>query len=347
MFSRASFRNLRHKTKKGMMKRIGMTSSRPEDPNFKNLLAILSKVKAELKETNDTARNVAASGKQFHEELENFCGLGLRSENVFFKEADFINSFRERVCTALGKIAGEDIDTLNGYIAQYKTAKLRFDAAYFQTVKRMRKSPEESLDPEKEEDVMGSNNELANLLLEYKNSKDMVWGQRDVIVSHLKKKVGESLLELKEVSHSQHHQLCCQYFAKRLMQIVELLAAGPDPSNEPCPLLSATFADKTMRAQRAKNLSAEASSEASSLISATLSQFVGSKPKNKTTKNKPKISHCGIGNGVQTEDKEEKRESVETLPIEHDKGLQGESPYQVIETQKTSGGELLNVGVAG
>jgi len=340
------------------MKRIGMTVSSPEDPNFKNLLAILSKVKAELKETYDTSRNVAASGKRFHEELENFCGLGLRSENVFFKEADFINSFRERVCTALSKIAGKDIDTLNDYIAEYKTAKLRFDATYFQTVKRMRKSPG-SLDPEKKEDVMGANNDLSNLLQEYKNSKDMVWEQRDVIIFHLKNNVGESLLQLKEVSDSHHHQLCCQYFAKRLMQIVEFCAA--EPSNEDCPLLSATLGHKMMRTERAKSFSAGASSEASSLISATFSQFVGSKSTEKLIKNKSKT--FSSGNGVQAEDKEEKRESENNLPIASETALQGEkamdkvlqdpesnrtaSPYQVIETQGSSGDEVLKVGVVG
>merc|ERR1719499_2017533 len=102
----------------------------------------------ELKETYDTSRKVVASGKQFQQDLEKFCGLGLRSENVFFKEAEFINSFSDLVCSALSRIAEADIDTLNDYIAQYKTAKLRFDSAYFQTVKKIRKLPGGSLDAE-------------------------------------------------------------------------------------------------------------------------------------------------------------------------------------------------------
>jgi len=343
------------------MKRIGMTESRPEDPEFKTLLANLSKFKTELRGTYNTSRNVTASGEQFHKELERFCGLGLRSEHVFFKEAEFLNCLRERVCSALGKVAEKDINTLNDYVVQYKTAKLEFDATYFQTVKRMRKQGG-SAALEDKDSVMQANSDLPALQQAYTTSKEMVRSQRDVIVSNLKNKVGERLLELREVSAAQHHQISCQYFAQRLMQVLEIIA--DNARNEPSALLDATVAHKGIvpKSDKFTSYTADNNSEASTLTSRSFSQLMDSKSKNNIVfENKENMSPDG--NGVRVEEKEEKCESVKSLPNTPETPIESEtavekvlqdpesnrttSPYQVIDTQESSREEGLKMGVVG
>lgn len=225
-FSRATFRHLKHKTKKGLMLKIGQTESQPEDPNFKQLLSIINDVKQHLREMYSTCRSVAASGKQYNEKLEKFCGFGLRSEEVFNKEAEFINILDDRVCNALGRIVNKDIKTIDEVIVQYKTAKLNFDALHFKTVKQMRKKGQ-NVTVEQADEVMLANVDLPALNEAYIAAKENVRSQREVLLTHLKTKIESRLDELREVSNAQHHQLYCRYFKERLAKIIETLSEEP------------------------------------------------------------------------------------------------------------------------
>jgi len=226
MFSRASFRNLKHKTKKGLMLKIGQTESQPEEPDFKHLLNTLDEAKKEVKQIYNAARSVATSGKKFNENLEKFCGFGLRSEDVFSKDTEFLGTLEERVCTALGRVLNKDVKDLNEAIVRYKTAKLRFDAIHFKTVKQMRKEGKPVM-VEHANEVMQSNAELPTLNEAYLDAKSKVRAQRDLIVSHLKTKVASRLDELCEVSSAKHHQLYCKYFQQRLQKTIDVCSEEP------------------------------------------------------------------------------------------------------------------------
>jgi len=226
IFSRATFRNLKHKTKKGLMLKIGQTESQPEDPNFKQLLSVLNDVKQQLREMYSTFRSVVASGKQYNEKLEMFCGFGLRSEEVFNKEAEFINTLDDRVCNALGRIVNKDIKTMDEVVVQYKTAKLNFDALHFKTVKQMRKKGK-NVTVEQADEVMLANVDLPALNEAYIAAKENIRSQREVLLTHLKTKIESRLDELREISKAQHHQLYCRYFKERVVKTIETLSWEP------------------------------------------------------------------------------------------------------------------------
>jgi len=226
MFSRATFRNLKHKTKKSLMLKIGQTESQPEEPDFKHLLNILDEAKKELKDIYNAARSVATSGKKFNENLEKFCGFGLRSEDVFSKDTEFLGTLEERVCTAMGRIVNVNVQDLNEAIVKYKTAKLRFDAIHFKTVKAMRKQGKHVM-VEDANEVMEANPDLPALNEAYLDAKVKVRAQRDLIVSHLKTKVANRLDELCEISNAEHHQLYCKYFQERLQKTIEICSEEP------------------------------------------------------------------------------------------------------------------------
>jgi len=341
------------------MKRIGMTESRPENPEFKNLLAKLGKFKIEIREIYSTSSNVAVSGKQFHKELERFCGLGLRTEQVFFKEEEFINFLRERVCSALRKVAVEDTNTLDEYIVRYKTAKLGFDATYFQTVKRMRKHGGSDAS-ESEENVLQNNSDLPALQQAYNASKEVVQSQYRAMISNLKKRVGERLLELREVSSAQHHQLCVQYFAQRLVQALEM--CDETARSEPSELLDAAVTGKGILLNNKKLMSkTESGSEASSLeTGAGLAQWIDPRGKEDIDVADNKEIMLNEEEGERLEGKEGKCDSVKSLPntpdIESEVGVEKElqdpesirtTSYQCVDTQESSREEGLKVGVVG
>jgi len=226
IFSRATFRNLKHKTKKGLMLKIGQTESQPEDPNFKQLLSILNDAKQQLREMYSTSRSVVASGKEYNEKLEKFCGFGLRSEEVFKKESEFINTLDDRVCNALGRIVNKDIKTMDEVVVQYKTAKLNFDALHFKTVKQMRKKGK-NVTVEQADEVMLANVDLPALNEAYIAAKENIRSQREVLLTHLKTKIESRLDELREISKAQHHQLYCRYFKERVVKTIETLSWEP------------------------------------------------------------------------------------------------------------------------
>jgi len=343
------------------MKRVGLTESRPEDENFKTMLENLNQFKTELREIYKISRNVTSSGKKFHDELEKFCGLGLRSEQIFFKETEFLNTLGDRLCSALGTIVGKDFDTLTDLIGKYKTAKLDFDSNYHWTVKKIRKLGGPGA-AENEDEIMQTNSNLPGLHQKYILSKDMLCLQRDLTVSQLAEKVGQRLLDLRVASGGLHHQIFCMYIARKLLNIAEIIAEKG--STELSALQTATIASSEIFAQRIKNFSFEGSSEASSLISGSFSQLVRSRTKkNNGTKNRSITHHSG--NGVTVENKEETQESLKinsiaaVVPLEglkeepaveklleNPKSNRTKSTYQVVNPQETSL-EDVNMGVVG
>jgi len=208
------------------MLKIKQTESQPEEPDFKHLLSTLDEAKKELKEIYNAARNVATSGKKFNENLEKFCGFGLRSEDVYSKNTEFLGTLEERVCTALGRIVNKNVKDLNEAIVQYKTAKLKFDAIHFKTVKAMRKGGK-AVTVEQAHEVMEANADLPALNEAYMDAKARVRAQRDLIISHLQTKVASRLDELCEISTAEHHQLYCKYFQERLQKTVDVCSEEP------------------------------------------------------------------------------------------------------------------------
>jgi len=208
------------------MLKIGQTESQPEDPNFKQLLSILNEVKQQIRDMYTTCQSVTASGKQYIEKLEEFCGFGLRSEEVFNKEAEFINTLDDRVCNALGRIVNKDIKTMDEVIVQYKTAKLNFDALHFKTVKKMRKNGI-NVTVEQADEVMLANVDLPAFNEAYLAAKENVRLQRELLLTHLTTKIETRLEELREVSNTEHHQLYCRYFKERLAMTIETCSEEP------------------------------------------------------------------------------------------------------------------------
>jgi len=208
------------------MLKIGQTESQPEEPDFKHLLNTLDEAKKELKDIYDAARNVATSGKKFNENIEKFCGFGIRSEDVFSKDTEFLGTLEERVCTALGRIVNKNIKDLNEAVVKYKTAKLRFDAIHFKTVKAMKKEGKAVM-VEDANEIMEANADLPVLNEAYLDAKAKVRAQRDLIVSHLKTKVASRLDELCEISTADHHQIYCKYFQERLQKTIDVCSEEP------------------------------------------------------------------------------------------------------------------------
>jgi len=223
-FSRSTFKNLRHKTWKGTLLRIGMTESQPEDPEFKHLLVTMDEIKPKLREMYKASCSVAAAGKEFNNDLEKLCGLGFRSEEVFTKETEFLSNFELQVCTTLRRIVKTDIMTLDELIVKYKAAKLKFDSLHFKTVKKMRKNGIIVTVKEADE-VMKAHSDLPTFHEAYLAAKREVTSQRDVILTTLKTMAESRLDELQEISEAPHHQLYSQYFKERFASIAEICAA--------------------------------------------------------------------------------------------------------------------------
>jgi len=224
----SKFKKLKHKTKKSFMLKIGQTESQKEDEDFLHLLSTLSEAKVLLKAIHNASRAVASSGRKFNEDLEKLLGFGLRSEDVFNKDAEFLGTLEERVCTALGRIVNRDINQLNDAIVHYKKAKLKFDALHHKTVKKMRKGGQ-TVKVENADEVMNADPELWDLNEKYLESKVQVRSKRDVIIAHLKTDVAGRLEELQGVSDAEHHQLYCQKFDERLKKTIEIIS---EESNE-------------------------------------------------------------------------------------------------------------------
>jgi hypothetical protein len=224
----SKFKKLKHKTKKSFMLKIGQTESQVEDQEFAHLLSTLKEAKQLLRDIYNASRAVANSGKKFNKDLEKLLGFGLRDEDVFNKDAEFLSTLEERLCTALGRIVNRDINKLNDAIVDYKKAKLKFDALHHKTVKKMRKSGQ-TVKVENADDVMNADPILFDLNEKYLESKAQVRVLRDVIIAHLNTDVKDRLEELRGVSEAEHHQLYCQKFDERLRKTIEIVS---EESNE-------------------------------------------------------------------------------------------------------------------
>jgi len=227
MFSRSSIRHLKHKAKKSVLKRIGMTESSLEEPAFKDILANVNLVRSELKDMHYSSRLVVITGRHYIDSLAKFCGDGLKGEELYNKEAVFLRLLEERVCPAIGSLLNRDLGKMSELIVEYKTAKLKFDTAHFKTIKDIEKK---GMSAENDDEIM-QNGDLQALKDSYDASKLKVIEQRDVLLSHLDTKVGKTLEELREASDTQQHQLYCQFIKEKISNTAKMCVAEGTSTN--------------------------------------------------------------------------------------------------------------------
>jgi len=214
MFSKTSYKAFKHKAKKGMMKRIGKVESRPEDPNFKDILAAMEKLKIEIKEFQFHTNGAAQAGKSYNNSIEHFCGPGIKGEGLFNKEDLFISAMQERFSPTLDNLVTVEIPKYDELVVAYKTAKLNFDSTYTQTVKDMRKKEISGSDVH--EEVMKNNSSLSGLQQSYFESKKDIINQQNVFKGQLENEVSSALSEVHDSSDAEHHQLYVDFMKKRI-----------------------------------------------------------------------------------------------------------------------------------
>jgi len=224
MFSRSSIRHLKHKAKKSVLIRIGKTESSQEDPVFKDLMFNVSLVRSELKNMHNSSRLVVVTGRRYINSLAKFCGDRLRGEDLYNKEAVFLRLLEERVCPAIGSLLNKDLAKMSELIVEYKSAKLKFDTAYFKTQKDIEKKT--GVPAENDDEVMQVNENLQALKDSYVMSKERVTEQRDVLLSNLDTKLGTTVDELSEASDTQQHQLYCQYIKGKISKTAKMCIEG-------------------------------------------------------------------------------------------------------------------------
>lgn len=216
MFSKTSYKALKHKAKKGMMKRIGMVESRPEDPSFKAILSAMEDLKLALREFHFQIDGAAQAGKSYNNSIEHFCGPDIKGEELFNKEDLFISAVQERFHPTLDQMVQVEIPKMEELVVAYKGAKLKFDSTYFQTVKEMKKK--EIAGFEKPEEVLKNDANLPALQQSYFDSKQDIINQQDVLKGRLENDVTNALLEVQEASNAEHHQLYVEYMRKRIVR---------------------------------------------------------------------------------------------------------------------------------
>jgi len=224
MFSRSSIRHLKHKAKKSVLIKFGKTESSQEDPAFKELMANVNLVRSELKDMHNSSRLVVVTGKQYFNSLARFCGDRLRGEDLYNKEAVFLRLLEDRVGPAISSLLSKDLEKMRELIVEYKTAKLKFDTAYFKNQKDIEKK--KGLSEENDEEVVQVNEDLQALRDLYVTSKESVTEQRDVLLSNLDTKLGATVEELSEASDTQQHQLYCQYIKEKISKIAKICIEG-------------------------------------------------------------------------------------------------------------------------
>jgi len=220
MFSKTSYKQFRHKAKKGMMKRIGKVESRPEDPNFKAILSAMVKLKLELKEFQFQTNAAAQAGKTYNNSVENFCGSGIKGEALYNKEDLFISTLQECFAPTLDNLVTIEIPKMEELVVAYKTAKLKFDSSYFQTVKDMRKKEIGGSDVF--EEVMKNNANLTSYQQSYFDSKREIINQQNVLKGRLENEVSNALSEVQRASNAEHHQLYIDFMMKRVSKTASI-----------------------------------------------------------------------------------------------------------------------------
>jgi len=220
MFSRTSYKAFKHKAKKGMMKRVGMVESRPEEPSFKVVLDDLEDLKTELKDFHFKVHGAVRAGMNYSISLEHLCGSGIKGEGLFNKENLFFNAMSEHFGPSLDQIITVEIPKLDELIVVYKTAKLDFDSTYFLTVKDMKKKEVSGSDDV--EEVIKNHDNLPTLQQEYLDSKKAIINHRETLKVQLENDVTSALSELKESSDAEHHQLYVNYIQKRLTRTIAI-----------------------------------------------------------------------------------------------------------------------------
>jgi len=173
---------------------------------------------------HNSSRLVVVTGRRYIDSLAKFCGDRLRGEDLYNKEAVFLRLLEERVCPAIGSLLNKDLAKISELIVEYKSAKLKFDTAYFKTQKDIEKKT--GVPAENDDEVMQANENLQALKDTYVTSKVRVTEQRDVLLSNLDTKLGTTVEELSEASDTQQHQLYCQYIKGKISKTAKMCVKG-------------------------------------------------------------------------------------------------------------------------
>jgi len=198
------------------MKRIGKVESSTEDPNFKAILSAMEKLKLELKEFQFHTNAAAQAGKTYTAAIEHFCGSSVKGEKLYNKEDSFVRAIQERFAPTLDHLVTIEIPKMEELVVAYKTAKLKFDSTYSQTVKDMRKK--EIAGSDKHEEVMKFNDRLPVLQKGYFDSKKEIINQQNVLKGRLENEVSSALLEVLAASDAEHHQLYVDFMERRIVR---------------------------------------------------------------------------------------------------------------------------------
>jgi len=215
MFSKTSFKSLKHKAKKGVLTKIGMHEEKQEDPVFQAVLFSVTNFKNELKDISFKAHGLGSAGTGYNNAIAFLCGDGLKGEWLFDKEQKFIDSIKESLCQVLSKIIETDIPEMDTLVIKYKGAKLDYDRLYYQTVKDMTKKEIEGTDNRGE--VHKNNTNLPILREGWEKAKKAVIDQRNVYKGRLDNEVLKALQEVTDVSDAPHHRLYIDYFKERIL----------------------------------------------------------------------------------------------------------------------------------
>lgn len=224
MWSKTSIKSLKHKAKKGVLKKIGKTEEKQEEPIFRAVLFSVTQFKNELKDISFKAHGLANAGTGYNNALEYLCGNGLKGEMLFEKEHKFISCIKEVLCPALSKILETDIPAMDELVVSYQEAKLKYDSIYFQTMKDMTKKGVPGADDL--EEVLKNNANLPTLRQTWMESKKAVICHRNVFKGRLDNDVLKALQEVYEVSDAPHHKLYIDYFKERILITSAMCQSG-------------------------------------------------------------------------------------------------------------------------
>lgn len=228
------WKNLRHKAKKGMMKKLGSTRSTKEDPVFTAVLFSIEKLNKEVTDMKQKATDVAAKGKAMNVALEHFCGSSVMGEDLFIKQCQFIHALNDCLCHELDKIVTEDIPKMEEIILEYKGCKLSYDTSRFKTEKDMEKKgiSVTGKEEKKREEIHQHSTVLPGLWEEYQTSKKQVLDHRLVMQGRLENDIIKALRDVDDASGAPHHKLYIEYFRKRVITTSTLCNSGTISSRE-------------------------------------------------------------------------------------------------------------------
>jgi len=224
MWSRTSFRSLKYKAKKGVLKKIGMTEDQQEGSDIQAALSSAKQFKTDMRDIHFKVRGLANAGSEYNNTLVYLCGSGLKGEQLFNKEQIFVESLRECLCPVFATILETDIPEIEELILVYKAAKLDYEKVYFQTVKEMKKKEVPGADDL--EEVLKYNESVGQTRKTWMESKNEVLNLRDKLKCRLDNEVLKALAEVHDFCDTDRHRLYCEYLKKRILNTSMCMAAS-------------------------------------------------------------------------------------------------------------------------